>query len=161
MATIRDAVEKLFEDIYPHVGGVAASVAVFFLSDKLSSIVSAHGLKIDQAYSGIFGLATVLTGFLFTFYSFVITTDHGFIGKARSSRYLQQTAKFTVTALIAGGVASLTSLPMMVWQPKLNWTPGAIAFSLWAGVAVWSCLAFERAARLFIIFCSRHSAGTR
>lgn len=157
MATIVGRIEKFFEDTYPHAAGVAASVLALTFADEVGPITKAYVLKMDQAYSGVFGLATVLTGFLFTFYSFVITTDHGFIGKARTSIYMKRTSRFTVTALLSGATAALVSLPMMVWQPNLFWTPGLIAFAVWAGVSVWSLLAFERAARLFILFCGRHA----
>lgn len=161
MATPRELAEKLVEDLYPHVLGVGSAVIFLIYGGGISSVASTYSLKIDQAYSGVFGLATVFTGFLFTFYTFVITADNGFIGRARSSLYLRRTMKFTVTALKLGGISSLLSLLMMVWQPNLEWRPGSIAFSIWFGLSVCSSLAFERAARLFVIFCRRHSAGVR
>ena len=83
MATLLDRAGKFFEDVYPHtVGLTSAAVSVWF-GDEIARIVAEHGLKLDQAYSGVFGLASVLVGFLFTFYSFVLTTDRGFLGKAR------------------------------------------------------------------------------
>ncbi|MGX1587358.1 hypothetical protein [Brevundimonas diminuta] len=157
MATVGDRVQKFLEDTYPHVAGVVTGGLVFAVAPSLHCIVQERGLKIDQAYSGIFGLTTVLTGFLFTFYSFVITTEHGFIGKARSSIYLKQTVSFTITALVAGFVSALASLPMMVWQPELDGRLAQAAFAIWVGFSVWALFAFERAARLFILFTRRHN----
>lgn len=157
MATIGDRVQKIIEDTYPLVAGMLAGGLALAVVPRIYYIVQEHDLKIDQAYSGVFGLTTVLTGFLFTFYSFVITTDHGFIGKARSSIYLKRTVTFTITALVAGAIAALGSLPMMVWQPGLDEPLAQVAFAVWAGVATWALLAFERAARLFIIFTRRHN----
>lgn len=157
MATVGDRIEKAFEDLYPHLIGAGVGLLSLTLSDDIASSIKAYSLKIDQAYSGVFGLVTVLTGFLFTFFTFIVTTDHGFIGKARSSIYLRRANAFTITALISGATAALCSLAMMVWQPNLSWLPGLIAFAVWVGVSVWSVLAFERAARLFIVFARRHA----
>ncbi|NWE51574.1 hypothetical protein [Brevundimonas sp. P7753] len=157
MATLLDRTNKLFEGAYPHCAGFVAAGLAIWQGSEIAQAVAAHSLKLDQAYSGVFGLASVLTGFLFTFYSFVLTTDRGFLGKARSSIYLRRTSSFTVTALVAGTVAALVSLPMMIWQPVLTSTMARTAFGIWFGTSIWAILAFERAARLFIIFCNRHN----
>lgn len=157
MATLLDRANKLVEDVYPHAVGLASAGVAIWLGGCIARAVLAHGLKLDQAYSGVFGLSSVLAGFLFTFYSFVLTTDRGFLGKARSSIYLRRTSTFTVTALIAGTLAALASLPMMTWQPPLTSTMAQTAFGIWLGTSIWAILAFERAARLFIIFCNRHN----
>lgn len=157
MATAGDRVHKFLEDTYPALAGLLWGGVVFFFSNSIVDLIKDHNLKMDQAYSGIFGIATVLTGFLFTFYSFVITTDHGFIGKARSSIYLKKTVNFTIDALRVGSLAALCSLPMMVWQPTLSSVNQKLAFAFWVALSVWSLLSFERAARLFILFTRRHS----
>lgn len=157
MATLADRAGKAFEDLYPHLTAIAIGAACYLNGQPFAAFVTQHQLKIDQAYTGIFGISTVLTGFLFTFYSFVLTTEHGFIGRARTSYFLRRTTVFTVTALVAGATAALASMILLVWQPRLAWTVGGIAFAFWAAIAVWSLLCFERACRLFMIFSTRQA----
>lgn len=157
MATTGDRVRKAFEDLYPHASGLIVGTVCYLNGEPIARFVSQNELKVDEAYTGVFGIATVLTGFLFTFYSFVLTTEHGFIGRARRSYYLRRTAVFTVTALIAGASAALMSMAILVWQPRLAWTYGGIAFAVWIAVAVWSLLCFERACRLFMIFSNQQA----
>lgn len=157
MATLGDKFRKALEDSYPHAAGIAAGLACYLNSAPIARFVAAHQLNIDEAYTGIFGISTVLTGFLFTFYSFVLTAEHGFIGKARTSYYLRRTMVFTVTALIAGAVATLVSMSILVWQPVIATTVGGIIFAVWAAVAIWSLLCFERATRLFLIFSAQQA----
>lgn len=155
MATAGDKARKIYEDIYPHGAALLVGAACYLNGDALARFVERHQLKVDEAYTGIFGIATVLTGFLFTFYSFVLTTEHGFIGRARTSYYLRRTTIFTVTALVAGAASAIASLTILVWQPGIASSAGGIAFAVWAAVSVWSLLCFERACRLFMIFSTQ------
>jgi hypothetical protein len=157
MATVSDRLQRQIEAWYPHVWGAVAAALALHWTPRIATLQSASVVHLDEAYTALFGLATVFTGFLFTFYSFVSTAESGFLGKARSSIYMKRANRFTVTAIIAGSMLSIFCVPLLVFQPSVGTFPGNLAFAIWAGLSAWALLAFERAARLFILFVSRRT----
>lgn len=155
MATAGDRLQRHIEGWYPHVWGAVAAALALSWAPRIAVLDATSVVHLDEAYTALFGLSTVFTGFLFTFYSFVSTADSGFLGKAKSSIYMKRANRFTVTAIIAGSMLSLYCVPLLVFQPSVAAFPGGVMFAIWAGLSVWALLAFERAARLFIVFVSR------
>jgi hypothetical protein len=157
MATVADKVARRVEGHYPHTLGLAGAAAMLVFGPKLIAFATSNGWHLDQLYSAVFNLSTVFTGFLFTFYSFIVTTDRGFLGQARQSIYLKRANGFTIVAISAGFILCVLSVPTLVWQPApLVRNLEMVWLSIWIGNSVWALLAFERATRLFIIFASRH-----
>jgi hypothetical protein len=158
MATVVDKIARRIEDHYPHGIGMAAGTAMLIYGPRVIACATASGWQLDQLYGAIFNLSTVFTGFLFTFYTFVVTTDRGFLGKAKHSLYFKRANGFTILAIVAGFILCVLSVPMLV-RPPAPTGPGLAFLSIWVAVAFWALLAFERATRVFIIFVSRHGAS--
>ncbi len=108
---------------------------------------------VDELYTCVFTLATVFTAFLFTFYTFVITAERGFLGRAKGSIYFRRTVHYTFVSIWVGAALCLATVPLLVAQP----TPGPkdpwlFYVASWAGLTVWASASFVRAAYLFAIF---------
>ncbi|WP_340647017.1 hypothetical protein [Phenylobacterium sp.] len=160
MATVADKVARRVEEHYPHVLGLAGAAMMLVFGPNLMTSAAANGWHLDQLYAALFNLSTVFTGFLFTFYSFVVTADRGFLAQARQSIYLQRANGFTIVAITAGFILCVLSIPTLVWQPApIVRNLEMVWLSVWVGTSVWALLAFERATRLFIIFASRHKGS--
>lgn len=158
MATIADRFVANVEASYPMLlGAIGAAASFVYAPDAIAHMIAAKW-SVGAVYSSVFNVAAITTPFLFTFYSFVVTTDRGFIGRAKGSVYYAATVRFTVWALIFGAALTLASIPMIVIEPKPSgiseWSN--LALAAWVGFAIWTFGAFVRAAFLFSIFVQQH-----
>lgn len=105
-------------------------------------------------YSATFDVATVLTAFLFAFYTFVLTQEAGFIGRMKRTPTYGSLLRFTASAMWLGAGLVVVTIPMMVThpQPTCSQDPSLVIVAAWAGLAVWSFAAFVRASWIFGVF---------
>lgn len=149
---------KAWEDFHPLAFGAITSALLLRFSNEIATLDARWSWNIAGTYGAIFGLAGVYTAFLFTFYSFVATTDRGFIGRLRPTETYRRIIRFTVISLILGASVIVCTLPLILFEPTLGTRWGAWTLSIWAGITVWSTLAFVRAAYLFVIIASGQKA---
>ena len=144
------------ERTYPIFSGLIAAAIIFAVSPSFFAYADGHNWKIAALYEAGFEFAAVATSFLFTFYTFVVTAERGFIAKMRRTIYFQQLIQYTVTALILGTVLAVISIPMMVIEPlpQSRWDFQTCSIAAWAFVAVWTLAAFVRTTRVFIAFAA-------
>lgn len=153
MSILTNSAARRWEVHHPLVLSAAAFAGVMWLGDDLYRYATAEKWHLDQAYTTVFTLATVFTAFLFTFYTFIVTADRGFLEAARTSSYFQQTVTYTLRAIVIGSVLCLFTIPMLVVQPApTTGDPWLIIAAMWAGLTVWAAASFVRAAYLFSIF---------
>jgi len=143
---------RLWENWHPLLLGAACALALWAFGWPLVSASRVATWNLPALYSAIFSISGIYTAFLFTFYSFIATTDRGFIGRAKDSIYYKRTVSFTVSALVLGGFLTLVSIPMLLVEPDLQTRAGRVVIVLWIGLTVWASAAFVRAAYLFVIF---------
>jgi len=158
MATTIDRIHAKVEAGYPAlIGAVVGVLSLVYAPTAVEQII-ARGWDLGNLYSAVFDVSAIVTPFLFTFYSFVVTTDRGFIGRAKGSIYYKTAIRFTVQALVLGGILTIVSIPMMVIEPapvvRFGWEHFLLAG--WAALAVGTLAAFVRAAHLFSIFARQH-----
>lgn len=158
MTSLIDHISFHWEGWYPAALGVVAGVTAFALGPDLFAFLEAKGWKGGQLYDSVFDIACVTTPFLFTFYSFVVTTERGFIARARNSRYFRDCVRFTMWAIALGAILTVATVPMQIAEIKAvkgnEYT--TVAFALWVALAVATFAAFYRAAHLFVIFAANH-----
>ena len=88
----------------------------------------------------------------------VVTTERGFIGRARGTQPYSQMVRYTLWAVALGAVLTFVSIFMMVAKPipADHYDVWLYVFAAWFGGAVWVFVAFVRAAHLFSIFAMKH-----
>jgi hypothetical protein len=156
MATLVDKAARRWEMHHPLAMGALSFVVVLWRGAEAYAFANHHSWKIDQLYTCVFTLSTVFTAFLFTFYTFVITAERGFLGKARNSIYFKRTVSYTLVAIAVGAALCLATVPLLVVQPS----PYAgdvwlVYIAFWAALTIWAGASFVRAAYLFAIFAGR------
>ena len=146
--------DVLRERSYPLILGVVAAVAVFIVSPDFFAYADGHNWKISELYYAGFEFSSIAASFLFTFYTFVVTAERGFIAKMRNSIYYAQLISYTLSAIGAGVLLAIASLPMMVLEPlpQSKWDLPTISIAAWTLVAVWATASFVRAVRIFVEF---------
>lgn len=154
MATTIDRIHFALEANYPAILAAVSAVGAFVYAPQAIQAIQSHGWKLDSVYSSVFDVSAITTPFLFTFYSFVATTERGFIGRMKASIYYKLMMQYTVRALLLGGFLTLASIPMMIIEPAPTTTGGADHWLLvlWIGLAVWTLSSFARAAYIFSVF---------
>jgi hypothetical protein len=104
-----------------------------------------------------FTLETVAAGFGLTIYTFLLTTESGFIGRAKNSIYYKHLLTYVLLATIANAVASVVSIPgMVIKEPPHPQSLHALYVSIWGGTGGWAAAALLRAGHLFSIFAKEH-----
>lgn len=157
MATLAQKAARQWEVHHPYVLGGLTFVASLVAGPRAFEYAHDHAWKVDQIYTCVFTLSTVFTAFLFTFYTFVVTAERGFLGRARASTYFKQTVRYTLGAIGVGAALCVATVPLLVVQPTpIVGDPWLLAFSAWAALTVWASASFVRAAYLFSIFAGNH-----
>src|SRR5687767_8248880 len=118
MAAIAGRLGLLWETNFPAVTGLVCGCLCFAFGPKAFAHMASHGWDIAAIYSSVFDLTTIFTAFLMTFYTFVITTGSGFIGRARGTRPYRLLLGYTFSALVLGSTLIAFSIPMMVIGPE-------------------------------------------
>lgn len=139
------------------LGGLT-STGLWLWGWPLAQIAVDRHWKLPELYAAVFNIAGIYTAFLFTFYSFIATTDRGFIGRSKDTRYYRQTVTFTISALVVGGTLCVTTLPLLVVEPDLASHVGRVVVAAWVGLTIWATAEFVRSAYLFTIFARSQSA---
>ncbi|MFN4281855.1 MAG: hypothetical protein ACK4NA_04350 [Alphaproteobacteria bacterium] len=128
---------------------------VLIWGDEFFQFATSKKWQIVNLYTAIFGLASVATSFLATFYGTVQSISGGFLQRLRNSRYFSELMSQVKQAIRDGFILCLISIPMMVIVPvSKNDFPGAIlVIALWAGFSIFSLFMFFRCvSTLFLIF---------
>ena len=158
MTTITDWIWLQWERIYPTASGFTAVVAAFAYGPKMIGMFDGHNWSIENLYLAILTVATVASGFTFTTYTFLLTAESGFIGRAKRSIYYRNMLAYVLRATILGGVVTVATVPLFIARlaPTEIWSQGNLLLSLWCGLTVGTAAAFYRAAYLFAIFARQH-----
>ncbi|MDF1729561.1 MAG: hypothetical protein P1U53_17610 [Sulfitobacter sp.] len=139
------------------------NAAIWFVVGFITAFLG-HGVWFEWAhqyswdrqtlFSAAFDFGGIYTAFLFAFYTYSISSGSEFFQQARSTKAFKNTITYVKRAIVLGFLMTLTSVPMMIWNPNLylefqlsNW-----AFCFWAAIVFGATAAFWRATRLFWIF---------
>jgi hypothetical protein len=155
-AALSDTFHKKWEIHSPMILAAAFFGLAMWKGAAIYEYADKSRWHIDQLYTCIFTFSTVITAFLFTFYTFIITGERGFLSASRNTIYFKQTISYTFKAIVVGTILAFATIPMLVVQP----VPKAgefwmLATSAWGALAVWASTSFVRAAWLFAIFAGK------
>jgi uncharacterized membrane protein len=150
MVALADKIGARWEAAYPSVTGIAAGVVAYLYAPE-------HKWAIENIFVAIFTLGTVTAGFGLAIYTFLLTTESGFIGKTKRSIYYRHLLKYVLIATIASAILSIVSIPgMVVKDVPRPYSLHAIYIAVWAGVGGWTVGSLFRAGHLFSIFAREH-----
>ena len=153
MATLTDRLLNRWELHHPAILSTATFAVALWKGPRSYALVDTSKLHIDQLYTCMFTYATVITAFLLTFYTFIITGDRGFLPAARESLYFKRTISYTLRAIIFGALLSVVTVPLLIVQPvpKAGET-WMIYAAAWFGLTTWATASFIRSSWLFVVF---------
>jgi hypothetical protein len=140
-----------WESLYPVASGAAGALVGYAFGPNWIEHVHANGWIIENLFVAIFTLGTVAAGFGLTIYTFLLTTESGFIGHTKSSIYYRHLLTYVLKATILSAAVAFLSIPGMVIKDA-----PALYISAWAGVTAWTGAALFRAGHLFSIFAKEH-----
>ena len=147
-----------WESVYPIIFALGA-VAFWCLAGKhLVAVSEAKRWHLDQLYTAIFGLLSITTGFLATFYGTIQSMSEGFIKMIKNTNVMSKFLRFTKRAIITGFIVSILTIPMLVTTPlpQERWSLAFIWVGIWCGLAVYAICTFLRVGtNLFVLFETR------
>ncbi|TNC16424.1 hypothetical protein FF100_04040 [Methylobacterium terricola] len=158
MATLVSRVEVAWDRYYPILCGLSSSIAFLALGRQGMQYMVDNQWEIANIYGDAFNFFGVLTAFLFTFYTFVVTADRGFIGKMKGTYPYRCLISYTLRALFLAGLVTVASIFLHVAKPApVHFGPSFYWLAAWVGSVVWAAVSFIRAAHLFSVFANLHT----
>jgi hypothetical protein len=157
MTTITDHIALQWERVYPLVAcGVGLVVGYLYAPGWLHHL-HAKEWAIENIFVAVFTLATVTAGFGLAIYTFLLTTESGFIGRAKKSIYYRQMLTYVVIAAGLSSGLALTSVPgMIIKEAPQPHSLHAFYVGVWFALSFWTAAAIYRAGYLFSIFARQH-----
>lgn len=143
--------------LYPYASGVVVFIAFWRWGGHIQTSLDEMGLNLLELFSVAFDIATLFTGLLFSVYVLAIAPGGGFIERIFSTNTFGLFKRYTIEAMIAGGLASLASIPLR----SLESTPCAtdarwiVTLAAWAAISTVAILAFYRVAKAFFVFAQQ------
>jgi hypothetical protein len=157
MNTLVDKIGVRWEGYYPVAFGFAAAVAGCAVGPRALHAMEAKQWAIENLFVAIFTLATVTAGFGLAIYTFLLTTESGFIGMAKRSIYYRHLLTYVLIATVLSAITAFASVPgMIVKEAPEPHSLHAFYVGVWAGLSFWTAAALFRAGHLFSIFAREH-----
>ncbi|MGX9431757.1 hypothetical protein [Bradyrhizobium sp. LeoA1S1] len=157
MNTLVDKIGVRWEEHYPSVFGIIGALVGFTLGPEALHYVHAKQWAMENIFVAVFTLATVTAGFGLAIYTFLLTTETGFIGRAKRSIYYRHLLTYVLIATVLSAVAALASVPgMVVKDAPEQYSFHAAYVGVWVGLSIWTAAALFRAGHLFSIFAREH-----
>lgn len=157
MTTIVDRISLQWERVYPLVACAAGLVVGYLLVPSWLHHLHAKDWAIENIFVAVFTLATVLAGFGLAIYTFLLTTESGFIGRTKRSIYYRQMLTYVVIAAGLSTTLAFASVPgMVIKQAPEPHTLHAVYVAGWSALLCWAIAAVYRAGYVFSIFARQH-----
>ena len=157
MTTLVDRIHFQWERVYPLVCGLVGLAVGFFFMPKWLHHIHEKTWAIENVFVAAFTIATVMAGFGLAVYTFLLTTESGFIGRAKRSIYYKQMLTYVVTAAGLSALLAVISIPgMIVKEAPITSTIYCAYAALWSSSTCWTLAAGFRAGHIFSIFAREH-----
>jgi hypothetical protein len=142
---------RLIEDFGPVLCGLAVLSCLIVFKKEIMAMSADGVISVTNLYNAVFGWAAIQTGCLFAMYGFVTGSHDGFIGEARHTRSMKRYAIFLRRALYIGFLLSVTSIPLIVTNYKIEQESTFLYFvvAAWFSLFVWAFCSFARVAYIF------------
>jgi hypothetical protein len=157
MATLVDKIGARWEALYPVLCGAAGVIIGYVYGPIWLHSIHSKQWVLENIFVAVFTLGTVTAGFGLAIYTFLLTTESGFIGRAKRSIYYRHLLTYVLVATVLSAVLAIVSIPGMVVKdaPHVH-SLHALYVAVWSGVLLWAGAALFRAGHLFSIFAKEH-----
>jgi hypothetical protein len=157
MATFVEKIGARWEVVYPVLSGIVGAVIGWRYAPGWLHSMHTNQWVIENIFVAIFTLGTVAAGFGLAIYTFLLTTESGFIGRAKRSIYYRHLLTHVLVATVLSAILALVSVPGMVIKDAPHpQTLHALYVAIWSGMIAWTGAALVRAGNLFAIFAREH-----
>lgn len=157
MITIVERIAFQWERLYPPAAGLAGLAVGYLVLPGWLHHFHAKGWAIENGFVAVFTLATVMAGFGLAIYTFLLTTESGFIGRAKRSIYYKQMLTYVVVTAGLNAALAIISIPgMIVKEAPEPHSLYAVYAAIWMATTCWTLAAAYRAGYLFSIFARQH-----
>jgi hypothetical protein len=157
MSALRDRFGVKWEAYYPLVLGMIGGLIAYVVGPQLMKSIEAKQWEIENLFVAIFTLGTVTAGFGVAIYTFLLTTETGFIGIAKRTIYYRHLLTYVLIATFLSAVTAVLSIPGMLIKsaPEVG-SFHAFYVAVWSGVSIWTGASLFRAGHIFSIFAAEH-----
>lgn len=147
---------QVAELFWPLALGVAGAAVAWQYGPTLFIAAAKHGWNTPAIYGAVFNISTVYTAFLFSLYTYILTSDSKFIAAAEKTSFFQSALGLSVRAMLLGAAVSIATVPFLLTEPTPIVRDVPMAWiSVWSGLAVWSFALFVQAASILTLFAKR------
>jgi hypothetical protein len=157
MTALTNKIGVHWENNYPVLSAIACALLGYFYGPDVLHFVHASQWALENIFVAVFTLGTVTAGFGLAIYTFLLTTETGFIGRVKRSIYYRHLLTYVLIATAMSGLLAFLSIPGMVIKdaPEPH-TVHAIYVGIWFGICAWTFAALIRAGHLFSVFAREH-----
>lgn len=157
MSALGDRFGVKWEAYYPLTFGIVGGLLAYVIGPHTMQAIESRQWEIENLFVAVFTLGTVTAGFGFAIYTFLLTTDSGFIGIAKRSIYYRHILTYVLRGTFLSTVTAVLSIPGMLVKcaPEVG-SFHAFYVAVWSGVSIWTGAALFRAGHLFSIFAAEH-----
>lgn len=157
MSAIAQKVVLHWELHYPAAIGAAFALIGFFFGPEALSNLYVRQWAVENIFAAVFTLSTVTAGFGLAIYTFLLTTESGFIGRVKNSIYYKSLLSYVIGTTALSGILALVSIPgTIIKDAPEPYSLYAAYIGVWLGLSVWTLLGFVRAGHLFSVFARAH-----
>lgn len=136
--------------------GLCAGGATIVYGPSLFAVAQSNSWNIPAIYSAVFNISTVYTAFLFSLYTYILTSDSRFIAAAEKSGFFKQAVSLAIRAMLMGALVSIVTVPFLLIEPTTTMRDAVMWWvAAWVGLAVWSFFLFVQAASILSLFAKR------
>jgi hypothetical protein len=157
MPSIANRASLYLERGYPLViGAVGATVGYLFGPGLLCGFNEKQWI-VENIYVAVFTLGTVASGFGLTIYTFLLTTESGFIGRSKKSIYYRRLLIYLRKATLMSGTIAIVSIPgMVIKDVHYTYIFNNLYVSAWCGILTWTSALLFRVVHVFSILAKEH-----
>lgn len=146
-----------WERLYPTTFGFGGAIVGYLYGPYILHEFYERQWAIENIFVATFTLGTVAAGFGLTIYTFLLTTESGFIGRAKRSIYYRHMLTYVLNATVMSSISSIVSIPGMIVKESPNpLSIHALYIALWSSIIVWTIATLVRAGLLFSVFAREH-----
>ncbi len=157
LAQLTNRIAVRWESNYPMLFACGGALLAYFYSPHALYFVHDAQWAVENIFVAIFTLGTVTAGFGLAIYTFLLTTESGFIGRSKQSIYYRHLLTYVLTATALSAALAIFSIPgMVIKDAPVQHSLHAIYIGVWFGICVWTFAAFFRAGHLFSVFARQH-----
>src|ERR1700730_13561914 len=98
MNTLVDKIGVRWEGYYPSLLGIVGAVVGYAIGPEALHAAHVKQWAVENIFVAVFTLATVTAGFGLAIYTFLLTTESGFIGRTKRSIYYKNLLYYVLWA---------------------------------------------------------------